>query len=472
MPKVTSQGGNSPNIKNRTIFCRDNIDVLKRINSSSIDLIYLDPPFNKKKNFTAPIGSSAEGASFNDIFRLEDIKDEWVLTIKEDNISLYELLDFAKKIEGRQSYNYCYLAYMSIRLLEMHRILKDTGSIYFHCDATMSHYLKLAMDCIFGDNNYRNEIIWERHTSTGKGSQFKKKKFGNVSDTLFFYTKSNDYFFNGTRPLSKEEETTKFPFTDSKGQSYNKATPIFRAKSMGARPNLCYEWKGHKNPHPSGWRLSKETLEREYKKGNIVIRSDGKIERRSYLKDYKGVPIGNIWSDIKPVLSSKESTGYPTQKPLALLERIIEAGSKTGDLVLDPFCGCATTCVAAEKLKRNWVGIDISHKAYELVKTRLLHEVEDMYMIENIDKDVHFSTDPPNRTDLGVDYSDEKYVYIISNAKAFPGLFKIGIAKDPKKRLNAYQTSSPDRNYKLEYFIKTPVYRELEKSMHVHEDFL
>ena len=141
-------------LKNRAIFCRDNIDILQGINSDSIDLIYLDPPFNKKKIFTAPIGSSAEGASFKDWFREEDLKDEWLQTIKEDNDKLHSFLECVKTIEGRTSYNFCYLSYLVIRLIEIHRILKDTGSIYLHCDPTMSHYIKLLMDIIFGEKKF------------------------------------------------------------------------------------------------------------------------------------------------------------------------------------------------------------------------------------------------------------------------------------------------------------------------------
>ena len=153
------------NIKNRTIFCRDNLEVLQGIDSNCIDLIYIDPPFNKKKIFTAPIGSSAEGAEFRDIFREEDIKDEWIETIKQDQENVYSYLAGIKNYSNK--YNYCYLCYMAIRLIEMHRILKSTGSMYLHCDTTMSHYLKLLLDCIFGEQEFRNEIIWN--------TQFSKK---------------------------------------------------------------------------------------------------------------------------------------------------------------------------------------------------------------------------------------------------------------------------------------------------------
>ncbi len=180
-------------IKNRTIFCRDNLDILQNINSDTIDLIYLDPPFNKKKVFTAPIGSSAEGASFKDYFREEDVKDEWLQTIKEDRIELYNFLNGVKNINSNKYYlyNYCYLSYMAIRLMEMQRILKDTGSLYFHCDPTMSHYIKLLMDIIFGEKNFRNEIVWYYYNKYSSG----KKIFAKNYDQIFFYSKSEEYFF-------------------------------------------------------------------------------------------------------------------------------------------------------------------------------------------------------------------------------------------------------------------------------------
>ena len=179
---------NNCNVKNRTIFCRDNLDILKGINSNCIDLIYIDPPFNKKKVFTAPIGSSAEGASFKDIFTQEDMKEEWVQTIKEDHFAIYRLLEAVWDMESRTSYNFCYLAYMAIRLIECHRILKETGSIYLHCDPTMSHYLKILLDCIFGEKNFRNEIVWR----IGWVSGFKTQKRGWIRnhDTLLYYVKS------------------------------------------------------------------------------------------------------------------------------------------------------------------------------------------------------------------------------------------------------------------------------------------
>ena len=168
-------------LKNRTIFCKDNLDILQNIDSQTIDLVYLDPPFNKKKVFTAPIGSSAEGASFKDYFREEDVKDEWLQTLKEDHIELYNFLNGIKNIISNKHYlyNYCYLAYMAIRLIEMYRILKDTGSFYFHCDPTMSHYIKLLMDIIFGEKNFRNEIVWhyDNRLSQSRSNFFKGTRY-------------------------------------------------------------------------------------------------------------------------------------------------------------------------------------------------------------------------------------------------------------------------------------------------------
>ena len=456
------------NIKNRTIFCKDNLDVLQGINSESVDLIYLDPPFNKKKTFTAPIGSSAEGASFKDYFREEDIKDEWVETIKEDLIELYNFLNGVKSISNSKHYlyNYCYLCYMAIRLIEMRRILKDTGSIYFHCDPTMSHYVKIMMDTIFGEKNFRNEIIWQRNNKSRKGSQFDSKKYGANTDTILFYTKTDNFNFSmrNVVDISEKAILQKFNKKDDQEKLYHTGMPIFRSKGMGERPNLCYEWRGFKNPDPSGWRLSKERLEEEYQKGNIIIKENGKLERRKYLDNYNGEVLDNNWTDI-PRVTGKESTGYPTQKPLKLLERIIKSSSKEGDVILDSFCGCATTCVASENLNRKWIGIDVSRKAYDLVKERLNKEVTSDLFTE---KDITFHVDPPRRTDHNGEEIPKKYVYVISHPN-YVGEYKVGIAKNYKSRLNSYQIGDPDRSYKIEFTFLTEEYRETEK--HIHTKF-
>ena len=252
---------------------------------------------------------------------------------------------------------------MAIRLLEMRRILKDTGSIYLHCDNTMGHYLKILMDIIFGEKNFKNSIIWAYTSPANIKTHFPRKH-----DIVFFYVKKNNFsIFN--KDLLRIPYDTKF--------------------TMGSKKSLARKNK---------------------QKGNHLT---GKQEYIS-----KGKVIEDWWHDIRPLSVSKEYKGYPTQKPLKLLERIIKASSKEGDLVLDPFCGCATTCVASEKLGRQWVGIDISNKAYDLVRERLKKEVADPENLLQYDKEIHFQTTPPKRTDHeGDDGIIKKYVYIISNPK-------------------------------------------------------
>ena len=383
------------NIKNRTIFCLDNLQVMQAINSSCVDLIYLDPPFSKNDTWEATnrhkiaeikkwfkthqqeqhfkdvnFDNIFQNISYKDIWTQDDIKDIHFANLNKDRPQLSEFLNSVSLINKSKFY---YLVFMAVRLLECHRLLKDTGSFYLHCDPEMSHYLKLLLDCIFGEANFRNEIIWQRNDGRGKGSQYRAKKFGANTDSILFYTKTDDFYLNIHKPLSTRQQASKFNKIDQAGRRYYTGIPVFRSKSMGTRPNLCFTWRGFTNPHPSGWRLSKDRLEAEYQQGNIVIKGD-KIERRKYADDYEGAPLDNNWVDIPRLTVSKESVGYPTQKPLALLARIIRASSKEGDVVLDPFCGCATTCVAAEQLNRQWIGIDINPQAYYLNLYRMYEQ--------------------------------------------------------------------------------------------------
>ena len=388
---------NELNVKPRIIFCRDNLEILRGINDRCIDLIYLDPPFNKKKVFSAPLGSSAEGAKFSDIFREEDIKDEWVKSIEFENPALHSYLMGVKTFSN--IYNYCYLVYMAVRLLECHRILRDTGSIYLHCDPTMSHYLKIVMDCIFAENNFRNEVVWcykEQETAT--------RYFPKKHDIILFYSKVNDYTFN-------------------------------------------VQWLPHSEAQLKRYNIIKDGERYANMKGKMR-----KLGQGSKVRDYWHIDIAQ----------ATERTGYPTQKPLALLERIISASSNEGDVVLDPFCGCATTCVAAERLDRQWIGVDVSIKAFEIVKKRLGKEVPpNLFRGEPV-----CTTVPPV---LGESQHKKKgSVYVISNS-AWKGKYKVGISKNVAARLRSYQTSDPHRGYKLEYSIDTPYYAEIEK--HIHEVF-
>ena len=358
----------SNTIKNRTIFTGDNLHVMRGMADESIDLIYLDPPFNSKHDYAAPIGSEAAGAAFKDTWNLSDIDEEWWGEIAESHPSLYKLLGAIRDINGKSMMSYA--IYMAVRIIEMHRILKPTGSLYLHCDPTAGHYLKLIMDAVFGKNNFKNDLVWGRSGTANKGSQHAPKKFGASHDMILFYAKDVKKAKFNSPKVETTDLKKKFPKIDKKGERYNTATPLYCAPSMSPRPNLCYKFRGFENKSNSGWRMKKSRMEEEYQKGNIVI-ENGKIERRSYMKNYAGHNMNDLWTDI-PNAAGNERTGYPTQKPLALLERIISSNSDPNDVVFDPFCGCATTCLAAEKLDRKWIGVDISELAAKLIKSRML----------------------------------------------------------------------------------------------------
>ena len=383
------------NVANRTIFCKDNLDILNGINSDTIDLIYLDPPFNSNRNYHAPVGSEAEGASFKDIFGEADLKDEEIGLLAESHPKLSNYLNVIKNVSSKSTY--CYLTYMAIRIAQMHRVLKETGSLYLHCDDTMSHYLKAVLDVIFGEKNYRNEISWQR-TNGAKGST---RNFARNRDIILFYSKTDKYTFN-TQYLSLPEETITsfYKNDDGDGRLYNKADM--------ANPHnggYMYTYKGYQPPE-KGWRMPLATMKQYDKDGLLAFPKDktGRIMRKRYLDESKGVAISNNWADINCLRpKAKEMVGYPTQKPLDLLDRIIKTSTNEGDIILDPFCGCATSSVSAEMLGRQWIGIDISTLAYRLVNKRLTDTIEgNLFSTHNgrVPK-VNLLKAAPTRTDLG-----------------------------------------------------------------------
>ena len=356
---------------NRTLWTGDNLDIMRGMNSASVDLIYLDPPFNSKRDYAAPIGSEAAGAAFKDTWGLQDIDIEWLDLIKQKHPRLNRVIKAASTKSDMS-----YLIYMAPRVIEMHRILKPTGSIFLHCDPTMSHYLKLVMDAVFGKANFRNEIVWLRTTGTGS-SKARAKRFPAEHDCMLFFSKAKNVSIFSTqyRPYSEEYIHKSYRHDDNDGKG-------------------PYQIQALKT-------VSAERFSRLEKEGRIVM-GKGKYPRfKDYLRGKPGVPINDMWTDIPPVHpASNERTGYPTQKPLALLERIIKASSNDGDTVLDPFAGCATTCIAAEKLGRQWVGIDISPKAVELVRSRARRELTHVALSTEIFEAIA-RTDIPQRTDLG-----------------------------------------------------------------------
>ena len=371
-----------PNWKNRTLWTGDNLDIMRGLNSDSVDLIYLDPPFNSNRDYEAPIGGEAAGAAFKDTWTLSDIDEAWHGEIADKEPPVYAIIDAAGLSHGKSMKSY--LIMMAVRLLEMRRILKDTGSIYLHCDPTASHYLKTLLDTLFGPANYRNEISWRRSNP----KSLTKINFPNCRDIILRYSKSEKYIFNQVFGTHDPEYVRKtYRHKDPDGRRYT-LMPLLNPNTN--RPNLTYEFLGVTRV----WRWTKERMQKAYEEGLIVqVKPNSAPRYKKYLDESKGKTVTNDWGDIEQA-SRKETVGYPTQKPLALLDRIILSSSNPGDIILDPFCGCATACVAAEKRGRQWMGIDLSPLAAKLVKARLKNEMGLFY-------DVHHRTDIPRRTDLG-----------------------------------------------------------------------
>ncbi len=376
---------NPPNWVNRTMWTGDNLDIMRGMNSESVDLIYLDPPFNSNRNYAAPIGSEAAGAAFKDTWTLDDVDLAWHGEIADQHPALYAIINAAQEAHGKGMQSY--LIMMGVRMLEMRRLLKPFGSIYLHCDPTASHYLKLLMDAVFDAANFRSEVTWRR--ANAKGLAF--KGYPNNIDHLLYYSKSSE--FTWERPFRPHDPAYVRKFyrhvEPETGRRYQLGDLVNPNQD---RPNLTYEFLGVTRV----WRWTKERMEEAYKKGLVVQQRPGAVPRhKRYLDEMKGNPVDTIWDDIKPIQAgSKERVGYPTQKPLALLDRIIRASSNEGDMVLDPFCGCATACVAADRLDRKWVGIDLSPLAAKLVRQRMQAEGPLLY-------DLIHRTDIPRRTDVG-----------------------------------------------------------------------
>lgn len=363
-----------------TLYYGDNLDILRRyISDESIDLIYLDPPFKsdqsynilfKEKNGTE---STAQIKVFEDTWHWNEDAERTYIEITESCPKKVADLVIALRSFLGSNDMMAYLVMMAIRLVELHRVLKATGSIYLHCDPTASHYLKLVMDSVFGSKNFRNEIIWKRRTGSSSYVH-KSNKYGVCTDSLFFYIKSDkakfhpQYSFDA--PGYKKYIEKFFNKIDEDGRIYR----IADLANPALRPNLIYEYKGYKPPK-NGWAISKEKMEKWDKEGRLYFPKSktGRIQRKRFLDELKGKPVQSLWDDIDPIGSqASERLGYPTQKPEKLLNRILNASSKPGDIILDPFCGCGTSITVAEKNNRKWIGIDITHLAISLMKHRLI----------------------------------------------------------------------------------------------------
>jgi site-specific DNA-methyltransferase (adenine-specific) len=395
-------------INQNTLFYGDNLPIMREyLSDESVDLIYLDPPFNSNRSYNVLF--KEESGAENEA-QIEAFDDTWHWNagterayhelIQNSPTRVCVMLGALREFIGANQMM-AYLVMMAARLVELHRVLKPTGSIYLHCDPTASHYLKIVLDTIFGNGSFQNEIYWKRKY----GRPGPINRFGTACDIIFYYVKSSSYTFN---PQYIENDPAyieaKFTFFDEDGRRYR----IDNLASPNPRPNLTYEYKGYKPPE-KGWAISKEKMELWDKQGRLHFpkNPNGRIQRKRYFDELKGEEIQNLWDDILPLgAHDAERLGYPTQKPLALLERIIQASSNEGDLVLDPFCGCGTAVAAAQKLNRKWVGIDITHLSITLMKYRL----KDMFdLIEK--KDYLVVGEPQDLTDAKQLAHDDRYQF-------------------------------------------------------------
>ena len=382
------------------LFYGDNLDVLRdQIPRESVDLIYLDPPFNSNANYNILFksktgdGSDAQIEAFEDTWHWNDKAEQAFDEVaRSGNTKAFDLLNAMRGFLGDNDMM-AYLAMMAVRLLELHRVLKPTGSLYLHCDPTASHYLKLLLDGVFGPAGYRTELSWKRSSAHSDAKQG-RTQYGNIRDVIFFYSKGPVYTWNWLfTNYDKAYTDTAYRLTDPDGRRYRRDNltaakpggdvsylwPVKRAIGGQWEADLDNEFQSplegweYKQVPPYNrrfWAYSKDNLRLFAQAGRLAYASSGMPEYKRYLDEMPGVPLQNNWDDIPPAIGA-ESLGYPTQKPVALLERIIAASSNEGDVILDPFCGCGTAVHAAQKLGRQWIGIDVTHLAISLIEKRM-----------------------------------------------------------------------------------------------------
>jgi len=359
-----------------TLYYGDNLDILRRyIKDETVDLVYLDPPFKSNQDYNVLFAeqngtrSAAQIKAFEDTWHWDDESARAYQEVVETGPEQVSKVMQAFRTFLDRNDMLAYLSMMAPRLVELRRALKPTGSIYLHCDPTASHYLKLLLDAIFNPWNFRNEAVWKRsdaHSDARQGA----KHFGRIHDVILFYSKSDTPTFNSlyTRLPRTTIEKWYRNVEEQTGRHFNKADVT--GPGGAAKGNPHYEWHGVTRY----WRYSSERMQKLEAQGRLVYSKSGMVYEKRYLDESKGVSIQDWWDDIsmlRGISASGERLGYPTQKPEALLERIIGASSNEGDVVLDPFCGCGTAVAVAQKLKRQWIGIDITHLAITLIRHRL-----------------------------------------------------------------------------------------------------
>lgn len=367
-----------------TLYYGDNLDVLRRyIKDETVDLVYLDPPFNSNATYNVLFAeqdgtrAAAQIKAFEDTWRWDqEAEREYQETVTEIGGQVGQALIAFRTLLG-ESNMMAYLAMMAPRLVELRRVLRPTGSIYLHCDPTASHYLKLLMDAVFGAQYFLGEIVWKRY-----GAHSNSQVYGAVHDVILFYSRSGSRVFNRQFvPYEPEYVEQRFRFVDPDGRRWAEQN----LNNPAVRPNLTYPFAAKNGityqPPPNGWKYTREKMRHLDNAGKLHYpsKANGRLRLKNYLDEMPGVPVSDVWTDIGLIGgTSPERLGYPTQKPAALLDRIIRSSSDEGDVILDPFCGCGTAVSSAQRLGRAWLGIDITHLAINLIKFRLLdeHKVE------------------------------------------------------------------------------------------------
>lgn len=407
----------------KSLYYGDNLDVLRNnIPSDSVDLCYIDPPFNSKRNYNQIYNNIGK----EDMAQAQAFVDTWTWDNSARN-AFHEIINnesgrFSQRVTDlirglhlvlQEGSLLAYLVSMTVRLVEIHRVLKPTGSFYLHCDPTASHYLKLVLDAIFLPNGgeYQNEIVWQRTNAHNVASKY----FARLHDTVFYYTKSATYTWNPEYSDFSPQQMKRYTKDPMTGR-------LVTGQDLTMTGNLSrnFTWRGATPPPNRGWALSEEQLESLWEQGLILTKKDGTPRldgRKVFLDEKKGKPIGSVWSDIQRVgNTSSERLGYPTQKPEALLERIIKASSNEDDVILDAYCGCGTTISVAEKLKRNWIGIDITYQSVSLILRRLENQygkdVVDKVMMNGIPRDFASAKALANKKDDRLRKEFEKWAIL------------------------------------------------------------
>jgi site-specific DNA-methyltransferase (adenine-specific) len=355
------------------LYCGDNLEVLEEyVPEESIDLVYIDPPFNSQRTFNVVYKDSrAQERAFKDYWSWAEAASTYVTYVSEAPIKIRSLLNLLHDhLVNDDPDMLAYVTMMAPRIVALHRSLKPTGTLWLHCDPTASHYLRVMLDAIFGPDRFLNEVVWKRTHSHGDPS----RHFGAVTDSLLVYTKSKSYTFNPQyRPFAEDYAAKRFNGEDEDGRMWQSVT----LRSPNPRPNLHYPYPASNGvtykPHKNGWSCEPEVMARYDRENRLHFptKPGGQLRLKMYLDESKGVKVQSLWEDIPPINSQAvERVGWPTQKPLALLDRVIRTSSNDGDLVLDAFCGCGTTVLSAERTGRRWIGIDIAQKGVEILEKR------------------------------------------------------------------------------------------------------